>query len=302
MGFRLGDTLSNARELMPCYPKVSHADRDSAVAHLQSQAAMDTTGDVERLNVFRCRDCGCWHVGHGKNNKLEKSMTQLKNLFVRNISAVRNPANRRKFLLMKSADVRLNADDHVEYFDQHEQCWVELTDADARRAGLLSTEGEPHMPTLTKADIGAFIEKLELIMKATPEQLTRRPSPSDRSATSEVEYRVGVYLSANPAATRGEAINAVFSADRALYDRYRGETVIDKHGRTLAETYGRATASYGVDQQGREVKKYEVNAEIFRRASQVVAKGEATTMESAIGAVFSSDPDLYQQYRASRLA
>lgn len=45
-----------------CFHKIHHETRDSAVAHL-FDVQFHHGNDGEPLEVYRCPDCGAWHVG-----------------------------------------------------------------------------------------------------------------------------------------------------------------------------------------------------------------------------------------------
>lgn len=47
-----------------CEGKVQHADRAAARAHMFALIARGGTG----LNVYRCRRCRAFHVGHRRHN------------------------------------------------------------------------------------------------------------------------------------------------------------------------------------------------------------------------------------------
>ncbi|MFI0718896.1 hypothetical protein [Streptomyces sp. NPDC021224] len=47
-----------------CEGKKAHPDRDAARAHMLDLVARGATG----LNVYRCRRCSRFHVGHRRHN------------------------------------------------------------------------------------------------------------------------------------------------------------------------------------------------------------------------------------------
>lgn len=60
----LGHALRAAGVTRKCYPKVPHPSRGAAEAQLRSltNRALEKTS---RAHVYRCPDCGAWHVGGG---------------------------------------------------------------------------------------------------------------------------------------------------------------------------------------------------------------------------------------------
>jgi hypothetical protein len=66
-GFRLGDALRTTTLHKPkCWRKQRWASQGAAEAHLRSLLRQDFVKDVARLNVFRCKECGTFHVGRKK--------------------------------------------------------------------------------------------------------------------------------------------------------------------------------------------------------------------------------------------
>lgn len=69
MRFRLGDVAEGAEAVRsPCFPKRRHATEAEAQAHLREQIEQERPDgpNVETLNVYACRDCGVFHIGHDK--------------------------------------------------------------------------------------------------------------------------------------------------------------------------------------------------------------------------------------------
>jgi hypothetical protein len=127
-----------------------------------------------------------------------------------------------------------------------------------------------------------------------------RPREMKQSAVDERERLIGEYLHAHPAETRENAIHAVYSSNEGLYARCWKEETHSVHGGRLSEIYSRASATFGVDQEGQPITKADVEAVVVRKALMVLAKSaRATTLNDAIGTVLASDPDLYQQWRAA---
>jgi len=122
-------------------------------------------------------------------------------------------------------------------------------------------------------------------------------SPQDTSAVSEREELIGQYLHSHPAATRIEAANEVYRQHDGLYERCRLEETVDSHGRALKETYGKATASFGVDARG-NIQKAMGDLELEKRVLLVLSKArQGTTYADATAAIFRDDPRFYAEWR-----
>lgn len=48
----------------PCWRKAQHATRDAAIESLTALLGAPHVREADRLNVYACQHCGCWHVGH----------------------------------------------------------------------------------------------------------------------------------------------------------------------------------------------------------------------------------------------
>lgn len=65
MGFYLGDIVEALRTCAnPCWRKERHASQGAALAHMRSLLKTGREKDASRINVYRCKFCGTWHVGH----------------------------------------------------------------------------------------------------------------------------------------------------------------------------------------------------------------------------------------------
>jgi len=179
--------------------------------------------------------------------------TRLFNLFVRNVSAVSRPANRRKFLVIKS----------------------EGTDMSGMKQKTAAF-------AFSKAD-------LDRLRVAATNAL--RPTTLAESAADEVEARVTERINRNPVTvTRNVALHEVFSADPALYERYRRETTIGRNGQPMS--HNPAVRDVGVGKSAADEVAVQVNA--------IIAKHESLTVAEAATLVFQLEPTLYDRWRAER--
>jgi hypothetical protein len=100
--------------------------------------------------------------------------------------------------------------------------------------------------------------------------VTRPAVEAQRAAVEEVEHAIA------KAADSGIALQGVFRETPGLYDRWRAER----------------TRRAGSDEVA-----VDVDAEIARRAGQVLVKAERGSVDAAIAAVLTVDADLYQRWR-----
>lgn len=47
-----------------CWPKEQHESQGKAEAHLRGLVRRGLEKDAARINSYKCRHCGAWHVGH----------------------------------------------------------------------------------------------------------------------------------------------------------------------------------------------------------------------------------------------
>lgn len=61
---QLADALRSVGAVRKCWPKPQCPSRGAAEAQLRSVMRRGLDRDPSTVNVYRCRACGCWHVGH----------------------------------------------------------------------------------------------------------------------------------------------------------------------------------------------------------------------------------------------
>lgn len=278
--FRLGDIATGARALRPCWPKEAHPSQGKAEAHLRALARRDER-DAADLNTYACRWCDGWHVGHRPLQKEDLMPRRLINLFVKSIAAVRKPANKRPFLIVKSEGSRqmraLTYDDF-------------LTDSPAAQRYRALTK-TAHVEQTTSAHVEQATSAFREVLGSTA---LRKRSEQDVSAVSLVEERIAQRIDRNPVTvTRAVAMQEVFSADPALYESYRRETTIGRDGQAMSADP--AFHDVGV---GRVVVKSDtsVDAEVARRVESLMAKTAGATREQAVAFVFREHPDLAERW------
>ena len=66
MGFLLGEAARSNLPKQHCWKKQKWGSEGAAKAHLRSLLKRTFVKDVDRLNVYKCRDCGSFHVGRVK--------------------------------------------------------------------------------------------------------------------------------------------------------------------------------------------------------------------------------------------
>jgi hypothetical protein len=49
-----------------CFPKEQCATQGAAEAQMRSIVRRGLEKNIETIHVYRCPDCGAWHVGHWK--------------------------------------------------------------------------------------------------------------------------------------------------------------------------------------------------------------------------------------------
>lgn len=199
---------------------------------------------------------------------------RLLNLFVKSIAAVKKPANKRPFLIIKAAtEGRTHM--RAKTFEECLKKWQAPTPTST--------------VMLTKADIDHINNALEQFTPA---------AKAARSATDEVEARIAQRIDRNPVSvTRAVAMQEVFTADPALYDRYRAENTVGRDGQVLDRN-----PSAHNEGRGRVAVKAEtasVEAEVERRLDGILAKESRLTRAQAMQFAFRQDPALYERWRAA---
>jgi hypothetical protein len=168
----------------------------------------------------------------------------------------------------------------------------ERTSKMARAKTFQEVLNEParHEPTLSPADLDRFMALLTRKAEDT--------TPTPKSATDEVEDRIAAKISANPVTiTRAMAAHEVFTADPALYERYRAENTVGTDGQVL----DRNPSKHNVG-TGRVTAKSDVDAEVTRRVNELVAKTAGATMEQALAFLAREQPELMARWQRESYA
>lgn len=145
---------------------------------------------------------------------------------------------------------------------------------------------------LSKADF----DRLEaLIQDVTRVVRVEKATKTTKTAVDERETLIAQYLHANPAETRANAVNAVYTANAGLYERCRQEETVAGQGKTLREIYDRVEVVGKSDAES-------VDAEVARRIETLVAKTAGATPQQAAAFIFREDPGLYERWRTESTA
>lgn len=145
---------------------------------------------------------------------------------------------------------------------------------------------ERHRAALTKTAAAKTTDRIEgaatsALRDAIGSTALRKRSEQDTSAVSLVEERIAQRIDHNSVTvTRTVAMQDVFSADPALYERYRRETGI-----------GRVTA-----------KSADADAEVMRRVTALVSKTSGATVEQALAFLAREDPALLARWQRESYA
>jgi len=188
-------------------------------------------------------------------------MPELERLVVSSVHVVRRPANRREFLLVKSADEE-GGDEDV--------------------GSDVSVEGG--VP-VSKSDLSNPETLDELLLKYASGEDTPDPAAAVRTVAD-----AALHLGVDP-----EVLTQAFkrTGTYPLYrEAVRRGTPSINEGLEVAEKQAEAREA-----EAEEARRYPVYHEVLKRASQMVTKGEAKDMDAAVRAVFKSAPDLYEEYR-----
>lgn len=215
-----------------------------------------------------------------------KRATQLTHLVVHNIAAVRSPANKRPWLLVKQeGPMRPTFDDFL-----HD---TELANTHRAR----TKQGGEGIMAAKKSGVELSTIDFEKVAQQIINEAVRKAT---MTAVDELEEKVAERLRQFPAETRQVATHEIFTADRSLYDRVRAESVDTKHGETLRQVQDRASGSFGVNQRGEPVTKtaHSADEEVTIKARMVMAKSaDGISFEQAMNIVFQNQPELYERWK-----
>jgi hypothetical protein len=135
-----------------------------------------------------------------------------------------------------------------------------------------------------------------LLLKAEGGQMEKREKESP--ATNEVEKRIAERINRNPVTvTRAIAMQEVFTADPALYERYRAEATIGRDGQIL----DRNPSSHNVG-IGKSAESMEAEAEVLAEMGALMSKSDTLTVEQARDEVFRRNLPLYERWRQQSYA
>lgn len=66
---RLSESVVLRQLANPCWRKRKHVSHGIAQAALRSLRRTEDAREVDTLNVYQCRFCGSWHVGHTRSRQ-----------------------------------------------------------------------------------------------------------------------------------------------------------------------------------------------------------------------------------------
>jgi hypothetical protein len=153
-------------------------------------------------------------------------------------------------------------------------------------------ESERSAP-LTKSHVDALLSGVRDGMQRLFGTTLMSKASTQQSATNEVQARIAERINRNPTTvTQAIAMQQVFEADPALYERYRIENTLGRDGQPTSSDP--MTRTIGIAKS--------VDAEVARRVEQLMAKTSGATRQQAMQFVFQQDPALYEQWRRESCA
>jgi hypothetical protein len=156
-------------------------------------------------------------VGHDKFQKSEEEMTheRLVRLMIKNVSAVQNPANRKKFLVVKADETAVTAvAERDALIDEYMEAHPNAASTDALNAVYLANP-----------DLYERCRREETVNSTDgkPMQGAKVSKASNKiDVEAEVARRAGLVISkCSTRPTFDQAVAAVFEADPELFAKYR---------------------------------------------------------------------------------